>query len=329
MVVVALLAATPAAARQMTLEVSPTAPTWGDVVTLSVATTACSPLSLVAEVVETSNRIDVELTDSCGSASPIPLTQRLALGRLESGNWTLVLHDVSGGGETTLHFVVANRFAAFAADVVVPSVVTDAEPLTLYIPYYGYCPEMGWSVTGNVIEIWNDDDDCVGSVRSNVDVAVVLGILPAGDYELRMVDRSDDWSFHDVPDISSRPLRVWDADRCVPDEGWLCLQHGRFRVEATWRDFSGNVGSAHSLPLAGSEESGQLWFFAADNSELTVKVLSGCGVNDRWWVFLSPSSTVEYEVTVTDTATGGRTAYHHAAGEAAGLTADTAAFPCP
>src|SRR6185436_19845945 len=101
-VVVALLAATPAAARQMTLEVSPATPTWGDVVTLSVATTACSPPSLVAEVVETSNRIDVELTDSCGNASPIPLTQRLALGRLESGNWTLVLHDVSGGGETTL-----------------------------------------------------------------------------------------------------------------------------------------------------------------------------------------------------------------------------------
>ncbi|HXT23151.1 MAG TPA: hypothetical protein VN923_20550, partial [Thermoanaerobaculia bacterium] len=64
------------------------------------------------------------------------------------------------------------------------------------------------------------------------------------------------------------------------------------------------------------------------NSELTLKVLSGCGVNDRWWAFVSSSSTVEYDVVITDTVTGAQRAYHHVAGQAAALLADTAAFPC-
>ena len=322
---VALLAATPAAARQLTVEVSPATPTWGDVVTLSVAVTACSPLSLVVAPGQTSHRLDVELSDACGDASPIPLTQRIALGRLDLGNWTLVVRDLSGGGEVTHHFAVAGRFAA---EVVRPAVVTDAEPLTLMVPDVGYCPGVSWSVTGNLIEVRRHEDceTLEGTPIETFEVEASLGTLPAGDYELRMVDLR--YLDAGQPRIASLPLRVWDADGCVPGDARLCLQHGRFRVEATWRDFAGNEGNAHGLPLADSEQSGQLWFFAADNSELTVKVLSGCGVNDKWWVFVSPSSTVEYELTVTDTATGGRKTYHHAAGEVTGLTADTDAFPC-
>jgi len=326
MVVVALLAATPAAARQMTLEVSPTSPTFGDVVTLTIATTACSPLSLVADANGSTHRVDVAMSDSCGDGSPIPLTQRVALGRLDMGNWTLVVHDFSAGGETTRSFAVANRFAA---SVVLPAVVTDAEPLTLIVPDVGYCPGYSWSVTGYLIEV-RRHEDCTtleGTPFQTWAIEAPLGTLPAGDYEVRLVDLR--YAGAELPHIASLPVRVWDADGCVPGDGWLCLQHGRFRVEAAWRDFAGNAGSAHGLPLEDSEQSGQLWFFAAENSELTVKVLSGCGVNDRWWVFLSPSSTVEYDVTVTDTATGGRKTYHHTAGEVSGLTADTAAFPCP
>jgi len=326
MAVLALLAAAPAAARELTLDVSPTTPTWGDVITLSVATTACSPLSLTADVDEARQRIDVELTDSCGGRSPILLTRRLALGRLDMGNWTLVVHDPSGGGETTRGFAVVNRFVPGVAP---PPVFTDAEPVTLRLPDPGYCPHRVWYLhrTDNLILLEYDNCEVASGPPplDTFDVDVDLGPLPAGDYDVRMVDLR--YGLFD-PGVASFPLRVWDAGRCVPGDGWLCLQHGRFRVEATWRDFAGNAGAAHGLPLAGSEQSGQLWFFAADNSELTVKVLSGCGVNDKWWVFLSPSSTVEYDVTVTDTATGGRKTYHHAAGEVTGLTADTAAFPC-
>jgi hypothetical protein len=51
------------------------------------------------------------------------------------------------------------------------------------------------------------------------------------------------------------------------------------------------------------------WFFAPDNWEVLVKVLDGCSVNDRFWVFYGSTTNVGYELTVTDTETGDSRAY--------------------
>jgi hypothetical protein len=68
----------------------------------------------------------------------------------------------------------------------------------------------------------------------------------------------------------------------------------------------------------------------ASNIELTVKVLDGCGLNDRFWVFLASGSTVQYTLTVTDTDKGASWTSSHAAGTLPALIADTTALPsCP
>lgn len=67
------------------------------------------------------------------------------------------------------------------------------------------------------------------------------------------------------------------------------------------------------------------WFFGSENVELVVKILDGTAVNDHFWVFYGALSNVEYELTVTDTATGEVNVYTNPAGRFASV-ADTGAF---
>lgn len=64
--------------------------------------------------------------------------------------------------------------------------------------------------------------------------------------------------------------------------------------------------------------------------ELTVKVLNGCGLNQRYWVFVSATTNIQFTVTVTDTQTGDTQTYASALGFAAAPLQDTNAFStCP
>ncbi len=116
---------------------------------------------------------------------------------------------------------------------------------------------------------------------------------------------------------------------CSPSATALCLGDGRFRVEVIWRDFQGNTGSGHVVPGA-ANDSGLFWFFGPDNWELLVKVLDGCAVNGRRWVFAAATTTVEYELTVTDTETGETASWRNPLGKASPAITDTGALGgCP
>ncbi len=116
---------------------------------------------------------------------------------------------------------------------------------------------------------------------------------------------------------------------CTPDSFGLCLNRERFRVDVDWQSFDGTAGSAKAVPL-GSDDSGLLWFFEADNWEMLIKVLDGCQVNDRLWVFAAATTTVEYTLTVTDTKLGIIHEYFNPLGNAAAAITDTGAFAtCP
>lgn len=110
---------------------------------------------------------------------------------------------------------------------------------------------------------------------------------------------------------------------CVPGDRTLCLLGGRFRVDVDWTDPGGVAGSGRAVPLTAA--SGAYWFFAPNNLELMVKVLDGRGVNGRFWFFYGGLSSVEYEITVTDTVSGEVRLYRNDPGEVCGL-GDTAAF---
>ena len=61
---------------------------------------------------------------------------------------------------------------------------------------------------------------------------------------------------------------------CTPSATAHCLNEGRFRVEADWRNFAGTEGAATAVPL--TEDSGLFWFFDESNIELMVKVIDAC-----------------------------------------------------
>ncbi len=115
------------------------------------------------------------------------------------------------------------------------------------------------------------------------------------------------------------------AEVCTRDSLGLCLEGERFRADLTWRSFDGTTGSAQAVPV-GSDDSGLLWFFEADNWEMLIKVLDGCAINDRFWVFAAATTTVEYTLRITDTALGTTTEYSNPLGNAAAAITDTDAF---
>ena len=109
----------------------------------------------------------------------------------------------------------------------------------------------------------------------------------------------------------------------MPSSSRLCLQAGRFAVEAVWKDFAGNSGSGTAVPI--TSDTGYFWFFAPSNVEVVTKVLDGRPLNAKFWVFYGALSNVEYTLTVTDTLTGVQRQYHNPSGRFASV-GDTAAF---
>lgn len=125
--------------------------------------------------------------------------------------------------------------------------------------------------------------------------------------------------------------KVLAGDGAMPayDGRYQEVNRGRFRISATWRDFQGATGSGHFVPL-GSEDSGVIWFFSPSNFEVMIKVLDACSLNNRYWVFFAAVTSVEFEITVTDTFTTTTKKYTNTLGVSAPAVTDTSAFQtCP
>ncbi len=73
-----------------------------------------------------------------------------------------------------------------------------------------------------------------------------------------------------------------------------------------WSTTLGGGSSGHAHPVAlqpvGVTKGGLFWIFTADNPELVVKVLDGCGSNGNIWVYYSAVTNVGFTITVTDNA---------------------------
>ncbi len=165
---------------------------------------------------------------------------------------------------------------------------------------------------------------CLSAVSPFAFTAAV-GPLEPGSYvfDVYLTDFALDADATPVFWGSSRPLRVTDG----PDE--VLLRDDRFLIRVSWRDFEGATGSGRELPTP-SADTGFFWFFDADNVELIVKVLDGCGINGRYWFFAAAATNVEYTIDVVDTKTGEGWRYDNPLGRASPAVTDTAAFAtCP
>ena len=104
----------------------------------------------------------------------------------------------------------------------------------------------------------------------------------------------------------------------------LCLNDGRFLVEATWRTREGNSGSAQAVGL--TDETGYFWFFEPNNIEVVAKALNGCSTDGHYWFFAAGLTNLEVTITVTNRATGEARVYSNPQGTPFEPIMDTAAF---
>jgi PKD repeat protein len=116
---------------------------------------------------------------------------------------------------------------------------------------------------------------------------------------------------------------------CQPGAATLCLVSARFQVTANFTTTAGTSGAATAVPL--TDGSGYFWFFDPTNTEMVVKVLNGCAINNAYWVFAAGLTNVQVNWQVLDTQTGVSYTQVNTQGTAFAPIQATSAFPtsCP
>jgi hypothetical protein len=115
---------------------------------------------------------------------------------------------------------------------------------------------------------------------------------------------------------------------CTPNATTLCLNNSRYRVTVT---FATNAGqSGNGMAVSETTDTGMFWFFSANNIEMIIKVVNGCALNSRYWVFAGGLTNVAVTMTVTDTSNGTTRTYSNPQNTAFQPIQDTSAFAtCP
>src|SRR5690349_11949445 len=116
---------------------------------------------------------------------------------------------------------------------------------------------------------------------------------------------------------------VTTNDTCVQDPHTICLANNRFRLNSTFT-LNSQIGSAGAVRLTG--DTGYFWFFGSSNVEAVVKVLDGCAVNNRFWVFAGGLTDQQTTLHITATLTGVSKQYTNPVGTKFAPIQDTDAF---
>ena len=124
------------------------------------------------------------------------------------------------------------------------------------------------------------------------------------------------------------------TNACVRSDTVMCISNntgdGRFQLTIDFNHAGGASGNGQaSLGTPGLTHGGSFWFFGQDNPEVLVKVLNGCGVNNKFWVFITAGTNVGFNLHLLDTVTSAVRTYSNVDGVAAVPVQDTSALPCP
>ena len=107
----------------------------------------------------------------------------------------------------------------------------------------------------------------------------------------------------------------------------MCLGNGRYLVQVAYERTGTDLrGNGHTNPL--SAESGLFWFFDPSNVETIVKVLDGCSLNNRHWVYTTGLTDLRVLITIVDTQNGQTATYLSPGGAPFAPVNDTDALPC-
>lgn len=178
----------------------------------------------------------------------------------------------------------------------------------------------------------DDWQDLVYKPQEILPPEVVVGVK-SSDWQANTMSREELSRFQVVEDP---PLP------CVPSTTTLCIDmvpgDRRFQVTVHWftAQDGGKEGDAETIELApiGLRRGGLFTFFGLQNPEILVKVLDGCHLTGKIWVFVAPTTSLGYELKVVDTAAGlaglPRSEYEYVVtnpdGRDAPPVSDTAAF---
>lgn len=111
----------------------------------------------------------------------------------------------------------------------------------------------------------------------------------------------------DTMDTNSATVQVQSTTppppSCTADAYTLCLYGSRFKVQADYRDYSGNTGLGKAVSL--TTDTGWFWFFTQANVETVVKFVSFCGSgSNSYGVYAGGLTDLQVTLKVTDTKTG-------------------------
>lgn len=175
-----------------------------------------------------------------------------------------------------------------------------------------------WVFSGGLTDVEVEmevTDTSTGAVRTYLN--------PQGNAFLPIQDTSA-FPTCDVPGPGDPLPPIPEPTACGGSPAAIALARGRFRVDVEWATSDGTTGRGQGVQL--TSDTGYFCFFGPDNVELVVKVLNGCPVNQRFWVFSGGLTDVEVRMTVTDTLRGETRTYLNPRGRAFQPIQDTSAF---
>jgi hypothetical protein len=171
-----------------------------------------------------------------------------------------------------------------------------------------------------------EGEACV-QVVSSYFLGQSVGPLAEGpwDVEVRIADRRGGDAEAPFELAGTRRFTV------VPATSDVIVVGGRFAISVEWDGGAVRGGPAKpirgALPERGETGSGAFWFFGPENTELLVKVLDGCAINEHFWVFFSAATDLGFEVRIEDLVVEGPPKiYSNQAGETAIAVTDVEAF---
>ncbi|MCE2557736.1 MAG: fibronectin type III domain-containing protein [Acidobacteria bacterium] len=138
----------------------------------------------------------------------------------------------------------------------------------------------------------------IGTAPANATSMIVNELVPTITYSFAVEALNGELGSKRTPEATAT---TWTAGaaRCGEDDA-LCV--GAFQVEVEWDDGKGRMGRGFAERL--TADAGDFWFFHPTNIELVVKVLDGCAINDRYWVYAAGLTDVAVTLTVRDLRNG-------------------------
>lgn len=241
-------------------------------------------------------------------------------GTLPAGQWThfAVVYD----GVTRKHYINGELIHTFADTGSLPATGDDLR-IGSDIKYPHHSPHG----TLNELRLWNVART-QEQIRATINVPLTTG-LP-GLVAVWHDGQHDSIGGHNGSLVGSVVfLTLPAALNCGTSTSTALCLNTRFSVTVT--DRTGGPGSPESQAhvVGSNTTSGVFWFFSADNWELMVKSINGCGLNNRYWLFSAATTNVFYRMQVVDVH-GVSKIYFNYPGPPAPAVTDTNAFAtCP